>query len=577
MRERRKRHPYFLISLLSSIVCMLLFYVLFLPSWEVNDDAAINRLVDGSMGSYTTHLVYQNVVLGYLYTFLYKLYAGLPWYALFQYTVIALSLAAVLYVLLKRFKVPAAAGLFGMVLLYGGFSCLIRMQFTKTAGMAALAGSILLLQLYDSYEEHRKKERYGMIVLSLLLIGVGFALRMQEAAVCIVLTGPAWLYVWLLKEQQDGESKKHVRRGLMLILLAALVCGVLYGADKTAYQGDTWQAYRSFNRVRGKLFDHGFPDYDANAEALESLGLDRDAYALLRSWTFADPEMFSTDTLQGISSLNTKPDYINKENLKNFLKTVPYKIWGETIVYLFASALIIWFLLGKHSKKDVAMVLLMLAGFGVLYYYFYVNGRYLYNRVDVPLFTAMTMTLLFLTEPAEGRGKRLRITLSCLCAAGLMLFSIGWRHPITYYARNGSWAAKTVSNREIRQKKLERIAADENHVYLTKIKVLHTSDSYGPFDTAPANGLTNVLLLGGWVTWSPAYNLICSLHHIENPLLELAVREDMLVADDNIELTVRYLESRLHTELTYERIPKSETGLGKLKIYKICAEDNGDT
>ena len=131
--------------LLLTLAIAALFLILCFPTFETSDDATIIRMVDGSKGSTDPHLIYQNVILGCFYILLYKLPLRLPWYSLFQILMILISMSVLAWcitVLLGRRKGIIMAV---MTDLFLGYECIVQIQYTKTAGLAACAGMMLIL------------------------------------------------------------------------------------------------------------------------------------------------------------------------------------------------------------------------------------------------------------------------------------------------------------------------------------------------------------------------------------------------------------------------------------------------
>ena len=89
-----------LTALIINIVVLTALSGLLLPYFYTNDDAAILTLINGTKSISDPHLVYQNILLGQIYQFLYHLTSAIPWYTFIQYLVLLASFTGVTWVIL---------------------------------------------------------------------------------------------------------------------------------------------------------------------------------------------------------------------------------------------------------------------------------------------------------------------------------------------------------------------------------------------------------------------------------------------------------------------------------------------
>ena len=130
------------------------------PAFETNDDISISMIVNGAWGLHDPHVICQNYLLGLVYCLFYQLGHGLiPWYAILQFAAIFSALTTVTWIWFQKLSRAQAWLVNGILLIYFGYECYIRMQYTKTAGLMLTAGILLLF-----YEiEKEKTKRSGMI------------------------------------------------------------------------------------------------------------------------------------------------------------------------------------------------------------------------------------------------------------------------------------------------------------------------------------------------------------------------------------------------------------------------------
>ena len=139
-----RRPLWLLVSLIFNIGMMFLLFRLFDPVFEGNDDITVVQFANGSCGSFDPHLVYQNYLMGLALSGLYRLFPAFPWYSWFQFWALCLSFTAVTYVLCCRLRKGAGFGAALLVQSFAAYECYINLQYTKTAGVLAGAGMLLL-------------------------------------------------------------------------------------------------------------------------------------------------------------------------------------------------------------------------------------------------------------------------------------------------------------------------------------------------------------------------------------------------------------------------------------------------
>ena len=134
----------FIFSLVFNIFMMLLLHRMFSPVFEGSDDITIVQFVNGSCGSFDPHMVYQNYLVGLVLAGLYKNFPLVPWYSWFQYAALCAAFTGITYVLTCRVRKGAGFALALLVQAFAAYECYINIQYTKTAGVLAAAGMMLI-------------------------------------------------------------------------------------------------------------------------------------------------------------------------------------------------------------------------------------------------------------------------------------------------------------------------------------------------------------------------------------------------------------------------------------------------
>ena len=548
---KNKRKAWFSLGL--NLLIMAGIFILMMPFYETNDDLTMCEFIDGSWGSTDGHLVFQSYILGIFYEFLYRLPLTLPWYALFQYFVLWLSFSAVTYVILQRLENGSGFFVTAVLLMFFAYECYIRMQFSKVAGIAT--GAALFLLLYAVTREHLSAP---MLTCGWLLGCVGSLFRFDEFLACgALMTG---IGVWLLLELRQIEKGKRLRRlgrylftfGVMVMLAVFLR---LYNND--SYDSDPlWSSYNEYNDTRCLLQDYGFPEYNANKEVFDSLGLNEDAYRLFGFWNINDPEVFTVEVMKELTKLQPQRT-LNGELIRGFFREVPK---GFFQIYVFYGVLILaalWLLWGEHGRSSILSLLYEALMFGTVYFYLYYAGRYLINRVDVGLWFAVALVFIWMLNSEKMRFSGQEGVIFCLflLLANQSVWSNDWRIDSSH-----SLEAKA-RERAI----LEEISSDKEHLYLAKINTLSGGNSFWPFDCLKKGLLDNISWLGGWETNSAVGLHVLESWGITNPYRDMIDNPDVYLIDGDIKLTLRYLQTYYDENVTATLVKK----VGGLKVYRI--------
>lgn len=575
--------------LLFTLVVGALFLIFCFPTFETSDDATIIRMIDGSKGSTDPHLIYQNVLLGYFYMLLYRIPVRIAWYSVFQCAMVLLCMSVLAWCVISFLK--GCKGIITALVLelYLGYECLIQMQYTKTAGLAACAGVMLIIHSAVSHgenpdqrrEDGSMKRRFSMqAAAGIALILYGSLMRFQQAAVCVALMGGAILYALIILLRRSGNVSRLV---VPFVLAGVLVLGG-YAIDALSYSRGRLSGFRRFDAARIELLDHGMPDYSEYAGELKAMGMKKSAYRLLRSWTFADPDVFTAQVLEQIGALKGKTDYLSRENLAGFFKTVPAGMLSRRFFWFFIAAALIWLLSGLYMQSvwNILSALYGMAAFGAMNYYLFCSNRYLVNRVDVPMLLGVSLAFLFLSAEAvpEKRGflhkdlltvkenSSLRVRNALAAVMSVLALAAVIIHPALrpdLQLRGGSRAEMFRTYAEKQRKLLYQASEDPDHLYLAKLYTISDDYAFGMFETAPKGSLSNILWLGGWSCNSGCYLDIMDAYGISNPLKDMIDNDKVRLVDNKVGQTVKYLRAYYDDSVEATQVKE----IGSFPVYTV--------
>lgn len=551
--------------------------------YEVSDDFVMSTIISGAYGNgYNPHLMFINVLWGYLLLPFYHMAPGISWYLIAQLLVCLLSFTVVSYMLLERLERPVAFLFIIVLLTVFADDAYILVQFTKTAMIAVMGGGIVFLWILFHEKFRPLLIGAGLLCLAGTLIRF-MTIYLAGGFFLIVLAVEFWK---LLKEKEWKKIIRAAAAGGVLIIAAV----GMKAADTFIYEQDEEYAfYKEYGTARVSVVDSSDYGYEAYKNELESLRVSENDYNMLRTWSFADNEYFTSDLLKNIGKIIE--DYkeevgISKEILiENFQVR---KIWAYPICL--ACAGVFFFGIALYRKKWI-LDLILIGMCGIYFLYLFYTERTVY-RVEYGIFLGLFLSMIFSRERKQYLLENIEIKRICgiiasICIALELLVYV----PDTSYKEvtsdsrkeyiesffDSSWDydgrkyRKVVNEGEKSKGLLKEIEENENNFYFldfqTTIQVLYYD--FNPFKSLPSNFYNNHLYLAGVITNFPDYNKILKANDLENPLKSL-VRSDVYLVDSNgesLESKLLYLREHYYPEAD-AKLYKEIDGYQIWKIYE---------
>ena len=141
---------------------------------------------------------------------------------------------------------------------------------------------------------------------------------------------------FLLTLKKYFPEKTGKRLGICVGTFGCLLLAVFAAdrADAFMYRSPQWQEYQEFNRMRSRLLDYGFPDYDTNRTLYKELGISEEALQLYKTWNFNDPEKFTAEVMEKL--VEQKPERnVSGSQMLHFIKT-DSRLCGTADLYIMA-------------------------------------------------------------------------------------------------------------------------------------------------------------------------------------------------------------------------------------------------
>lgn len=512
-------HREFFLSLALMLLSALVFWGILFACFETNDDAGMAAIIYGYQGEFTSRMVFINVLMGYLMEACLTVIPQLPWYTLFQCGLLMASFGTMLYLIFCRFQRWTAVLPAALLLIFFGYHCFTLVQFSKTAGVAVIAGILLMFHAWT----HRRRWWFYVLAGALILAGSLYRFSVFEMLLIPLAGVGLFLLIPLLKQR----SWKDILRLCIPFVVVFALCFGCKVFDTWSYQHiDNWNEYLHFNSLRAQLLDYGFPDYEENIELYTSLGISEQDLTLYQNWEFADPERFTIEVMEQLVAAK-------EPRTPAALSTIWSNLGIGLLSYSFLPATLIVLMLGLLWSKKNSLLLLayeVLAFCGIQIYLF-LRGRYLVTRVDISLFLAVFLVLVLYTwEQAPKLQRRLGLVLS---AAALVV-------SLPYMASTQAQAPSIQASAQSNQDVFELISSDPSHLYL----VTGLPDDLSLFHIERQGNRSNWSQLGGWKTHSPIMQSVWDRFGVTNPYRNMVDNPDIYyLCNSDMELRLNYIRS----------------------------------
>ena len=468
--------------------------------FEENDDVMMCMIANGSYsGTPDFHLVYINVLYGYVLTLLYRLTTAIEWYTLAFAMLHIGSMSVLTHCILTTSNRALWEKILWLLVLYVLWARIIAaLQFTTTAGLVCLAGCMLLLR-------ESKKARWSGVAF----VVVAALIRFYAAGLVGLLMAPIIIYTYRL------EWRKYM--ALAVLLMAVVGCRLI---NHAVYDyNPEWRYFREYNSLRAQLNDNPNAYKMTTRDMPENI--DPMDYQLLLRFV-PDGEQIDLAAMRQLCAKVGKVPF--KEQLLNLHRLDKYA--GEVCI-LFALLVLMILTTGNRTKFTfLILYTLFMAG---LIMYVSLDG-FLKNRVFICMLLPMLVTDFMLLPNTTGRKRRFGIGVAMAVLAGWYGYQT-YEECLTASYNRYTWT-------HLQQPLLERLPDDAS---ITTIGTSMMMEATNPWHVWPYKSHKYTL---GWMTNIP-FNK--SLGHSYRALL----RDEMYVFTD-----VNYVHPHTALQRVSEQIEK---------------------
>lgn len=582
-----------------SDVCLaILVNVLFLISillfcdikYEVSDDFVMAAIMSGAYGDAPNpHMIFINILWGYLMLPFYYLFPNISWYLIFQLGLIFVSLTVVSYMVLKKMNRPMAFLLIVILLTFFADDAYILVQFTKTAMLAVMGGGIVFA--WSLFED----KNWKLKILSAIVCLAGTLIRFQV----IYIVGGFILFIlsvefWKIfrKKKTEKELRKKLAKILIPGIVVLVLAFVLNSLDNYIYnQDDAYRYFRQYGKFRARIVDASDYGYEAYGTELEKIGVSENDYRLMRTWNFADNEVFTLEVMQKTAEIIV--DYKKNMEISKELILEDMQTRGITGYPIFlATAFLI--VLTCIFQRKYSLAGFCLVGIGFLYIlYFFFRERIVY-RTEYAVFVGMFLSILYFWKEKGKEKKADYVEKRQICAI-LSIVCLIWQMPL--YLPDRSYQAVTSEDRKsyiegtffeswnydtrkyrknVNKEKPENglireLETHKENVYFLDFQTTMQTLYYewNPFQALPTGYFDNALYFASVMTNFPEERACMEKYGITQPLKGLVNANVYLVDTDTrtLDNKIKYIQEHYYPDV-YAELYKEIDGYQIWKFYK---------
>ncbi|MBR4718934.1 MAG: hypothetical protein IKP31_01685 [Lachnospiraceae bacterium] len=576
------------VSLILNLSVLLLSLIAYKPFFEEIDEALFAMFAEGAYGTRETHLIYPNIILGYIYKGLYSLCPSIRWHSVLQYAFLFIALTMLTYIILRCCRGCAGRSWLAIIFLLAvSYEVYVSLQYSKTAALVSVTGYICLLYTFalhdpDTANEmpvntdgNRSRELLMLKIIAYVLIIYGILLRDDSFLLATLIMLPAGIYEFV-KVILDKQKTKR-RTFAFIGLFAATGCLFLLfaGINKVAYDRDPgWKSFMEYNEARTKVTDYRYDllDYNRYGDRLKNMGISENDTLLYLTWQLGDDKVLSLDVLRSI--VDGMPE--RKLDMECF-KALAEHIYADVFVMnplvigtIILVMIVLAVVIRKKDKKIMVTVVTQLIIFaGILIYFEYcrrwshriVFAAMLVVAASFSYFAALMHASLKKEDysapgersPYEGMAAGSLILLIIAC---ITMF-LGNRFEYNDYMRSD-----TPEYREF----LENAGKDEDILYVADTFTFQKAFRFDVFKPYAENSRGNIVTAGNWYVNCPVTKKITRKFGYDNPIEALASGDENVILVDNVfaEKKLEYINEH-YGECSLKELPEKHG----FRMYRV--------
>ncbi len=525
--------------------------------FDLNDDVLMKDILAGVYtGDPEGHNIQMLWLISALISVFYRVVRVLPWYGMFLCFCHFLSIGLIVHRSLSLTEQMEAFGkkirlLKGFLFLTELFFALsflmphlVCAQYTVTCSMLAAAAAFLFLTTDITLPAGAFIRRN---IGTVLLVFLAYLIRSEMLLLLLPLICAAGVIKWSMEKKIF--TREHMIKYLSVIGLILLSVGIGQGTHKIAYGSSEWQKFNEFFDNRTELYDFQIlPEYEANKEFYESIGLTEMERELLANYNFGLDEEIDEDLVLKVADYAASIRQAERpfqQNLLDSLKSDYRRMcygsshnesdypWNYMVILAYVAVLVLSLM--DREKKLPARIGFAALRLGFLFAVRMTLWLWLIMRDRVPVRISHSMyfmelcilfafgLILWIKMAADDRSRKTGSVAGVICLAAVLLYSV-MALPFTIRSLDFDTQAKAERNLPY-QELYQYLRQQSDDFYFIDVysSVGYTEKMFVDVD----NSLANYDIMGGWACKSPLQRKKLAAFGISN-------MEEALLTQDNV-------------------------------------------
>lgn len=525
--------------------------------FDLNDDVLMKDILAGVYtGDPEGHNIQMLWLISALISVFYRVVRALPWYGMFLCFCHFLSIGLIVHRSLLLTEQMEAFG--KKIRLLKGFLFLTELffvlsflmphlvcaQYTVTCSMLAAAAAFLFLTTDITLPAGAFIRRN---IGTVLLVFLAYLIRSEMLLLLLPLICAAGVIKWSMEKKIF--TREHMIKYLSVIGLILLSVGIGQGTHKIAYGSSEWQKFNEFFDNRTELYDFQIlPEYEANKEFYESIGLTEMERELLANYNFGLDEEIDEDLVLKVADYAASIRQAERpfqQNLLDSLKSDYRRMcygpshnesdypWNYMVILAYVAVLVLSLM--DREKKMPARTSSAAFRLGFLFAVRMTLWLWLIMRDRVPVRISHSMyfmelcilfafgLILWIKMAADDRSRKTGSVAGVICLAAVLLYSV---MALPFTIRSLDLDTQTKAERNLPYQELYqylRQQSDDFYFIDVYSSVGYTEKMFVDVD----NSLANYDIMGGWACKSPLQRKKLAAFGISN-------MEEALLTQDNV-------------------------------------------
>jgi len=275
-------------------------FSIFEPGFDTNDDAVMNMIVAGKGYGLSPdeHIVFSNVLVGFVLARLYSLCPSIPWYGGYLLTIHFAAQSLILYCVVRPAYTRLRLRLYLVYFATAGLFFINNLQFTSTAFVAGQSGILLLMLAVRSASSgafgRRQLAWACFVALNLLVLS-----SLVRREVFYPVVGMA-IPTCGLAALAGRKPLAGLTASLGVIVAAVAVSAACWEFNYAHYNVDPrWRDFYEYNKLRVKFNDEAWVRYSSETAYLfQAVNWSENDFDMLSAWFFDNENRYSQEALR---------------------------------------------------------------------------------------------------------------------------------------------------------------------------------------------------------------------------------------------------------------------------------------